>query len=451
MDQNRREFVGLLGAAALGGRSTSALLDVAEPRTGLDVPGDWRSHFTALQQRVGGQRLFYLDSAATTLKPDAVIEEVAGFYRTDNANPSASLHALARRSHERYESARAEIARFIGAAEASEIVFTRGTTEAINLVASAWGGANLKPGDEILLGIAEHSSNLVPWQLAARRTGAELRFFDVDRAGRPRLDDLARRLTARTRLVAFAHVSNVLGYVNPVAEMCGLAGKRGAVVLVDAAQSVPHIPVDVSALGADFVAFSGHKMLGPMGIGVLWGRRAVLDAMPPYQRGSNMAHEVGIDPAGLEAHLSPGAHKFGAGTPNASGAIGLGAAVRFLRSIGMRELRAHEERLVARGLERLLPVRGLRLLGPGEARDRIAVFSFTLDGFTVPEVVRALDGEGIAVRGGDLASLPLLRRLGTRAAVRASCYLYTSAGEIDLLAESLHRLARRRRLLEAPR
>ncbi len=451
MDPNRREFVQLVAAAAVG------TLPAAEPvvrHRWLDETGgpeEWRSRFPALRQRINGHRLTYLDSAATTLRPDAIIDEVADFSRSDNANPSATLHTLARRAHERYESARAEVARFIGAEDASEVVFTRGTTEAINLVAAAWGSANLRAGDEILLGIAEHSSNLVPWQLAATRTGARLRFFDVDRAGRPRLDDFARQLGPRTRLAAFAHVSNVLGYINPVRELCGLARERGAVVLVDAAQSVPHVSVDVGAMGADFVAFSGHKMLGPMGIGVLWARRDRLDTMPPYQGGSNMAHEVDTDPAGLEARLSRGAHKFGAGTPNVAGAVGLAAATRFLRSIGMREVGAHENALVARGLERLRSVRGLRLLGPHEPRDRLAVFAFTMEGFTVAEIVRALDGEGIAVRGGDLASRPLLHRLGTTAAVRASCYLYTTLGEIDLLADVLHRLARRRRLLEAPR
>ncbi len=439
MHTDRRSFLGLLGAAALYRPPIPA------------EPGDWRAAFPALDQRIAGNRLCYLDSAATTLRPAPVIDAVAGFYRGDNANPSASLHTLARRAHQQYEAARAEVARFIGADDASEVVFTRGTTEAINLVAAAWGGANLKAGDEILLGLAEHSSNLVPWQLAARRTGVVLRFFDVDRAGRVRPDDVRRGLTPRTRLLAFAQVSNVLGAINPVREICAAGKQHGAMVLVDAAQSVPHLAVDVSALGADFVAFSGHKMLGPMGIGVLWARRAVLDAMPPYQGGSNMAHDVGIDGAELDRHLSAGAHKFGAGTPNVAGAVGLAAAIRFLRTIGMRELREHEAALVTRGLERLLPVRGLRLIGPREPSDRIGVFSFTLEGFTVPEVVRALDSEGIAVRGGDLASRPLLERFGATAAVRASCYLYTTAGDIDLLAATLHRMTRRQRLLNGPR
>lgn len=415
------------------------------------TPDDWRRQFPALEQRLDGRRLTYLDSAATTLRPNAVIEELSSFARTDNANPGASLHTLARRAHERYEGARAELARFIGAADPEEIVFTRGTTEAINLVAASWGSAHCRAGDEILLGRGEHASNLVPWQLLARRTGTVLRFFDLDARGRAHPAELARRLTRRTRLVAFAHVSNVLGHINPAAELADVARAGGAAVLVDAAQSVPHIPVDVSRLNADFVAFSGHKMLGPMGIGVLWARRSMLDAMPPWQGGSNMAHGVGTEAAELDAHLATGAHRFGAGTPNAAGAIGLGAAVRLLRSIGARELRDHEQRLVERGLERLLPVQGLRLLGPAEPSDRIAVFSFTLEGCSVPEIVRGLDADGIAVRGGDLASLPLLQRMGTAAAARASCYLYTTASEIDLLADALHRLVRHRRLLEAPR
>jgi cysteine desulfurase/selenocysteine lyase len=448
MHTTRRGFLGSIGSAALAhvvrpGTQQSAALH--------GTPADWRADFPALAQRVDGHRLCYLDSAATTLRPELVIDEVAGFYRGDNANPGAALHALARRAHMRYEAARAHVARFIGAADAGEIVFTRGTTEAINLVAAAWGGAHLRPGDEILLGIAEHASNLVPWQLVARRTGAGLRFFDVDRTGRPRVEDFARRLTRRTRIVAFAHVSNVLGYINPAAQLAALARRAGAAVLVDAAQSVPHIPVDVRALGADFVAFSGHKMLGPMGIGVLWARRELLDVMPPWQGGSNMAHEVATDPAALEASLATGAHRFGAGTPNVAGAVGLAAAIRFLRTVGMRELREHEEVLVAKGLDRLLAVRGLQLLGPATPDERVAVFSFTLEGFTVAEVVRALYAEGIAVRGGDLASLPLLQRLGTRQAVRASCYLYTTAEEIDRLADALHRLARHRALLGGPR
>jgi cysteine desulfurase/selenocysteine lyase len=449
MDVERRQFVAMLGGAGVS--LAVPRLSAASLPPSLRDPERWRRHFPAVEQRVGGHRLAYLDSAATTLRPDVVIEEIASFARTDNANPAAALHTLARRAYARYEAARAEIGRFIGAGDPEEIVFTRGTTEAINLAAASWGGAHCGRGDEILLSLAEHSSNLVPWQLLARRTGAVLRFFDPDSRGRLLPDALARRITPRTRLVAFGHVSNVLGHVNPAAELAEVAHAKGAVVLVDAAQSVPHVPVDVTQLGADFVAFSGHKMLGPMGIGVLWGRRALLDAMPPYQGGSNMAHDVAADPAELDVHLASGAHRFGAGTPNAAGAIGLAAAVRLLRQVGMGELHEHEQRLVERGLERLLAVRGLRMLGPVEPANRIAVFSFTVDGCTVPEIVRALDAEGIAVRGGDLACRPLLERFGVRAAARASAYMYTTGAEIDRLAAALHALVRRRRLLDLPR
>jgi cysteine desulfurase / selenocysteine lyase len=412
------------------------------PRTPAGSP--WRDHFPALEQTINGHPLVFLDSAATTLRPNAVVEAIADFYRRDNANPSASLHTLARRSNERYEGARRAVAEFINARDAEEVVFTRGTTEAINLVAAAWGGANLKPGDVILLGIAEHASNLVPWQLAARRTGAVLQFFDIDAAGRPRLEDFKARLAARPKLVALAHVSNVLGLINPAQEMCALARRAGAVVVVDAAQSVPHFPVDVQDLGCDFLAFSAHKMLGPMGVGVLWGRRELLDAMPPYQGGSNMAHEVEIDPARLDEHLAQGAHKFGAGTPNVAGPVGLAAAIRFLREASHRSLWEHEQAITRYAIQRLARVPGLRLLGQGDPEQRISVFSFTMNGIPGPEIARAVDTRGVAIRGGDLASLPLLQRFGVRTAARASAYLYTTPADLDHLGDALERLVRSR-------
>ncbi len=407
-------------------------------------PGSpWREHFPALAQRVNGHPLVFLDSAATTLRPNAVIDAIAEFYRRDNANPSATLHTLARRSNDHYEGARRTVAELIHARDPSEVVFTRGTTEAINLVAAAWGTANLRSGDEILLGVAEHASNLVPWQLAARRTGASLRFFDITDEGQPRLEDFDARLASRPKLVAFAHVSNVLGLVNPAKEMCARARRAGAVVVIDAAQSVPHFPVDVQDLDCDFLAFSAHKMLGPMGVGVLWGRRELLDAMPPYQGGSNMAHEVETDPAHLDAHLAEGALKFGAGTPNVSGPVGLAAAIRFLGEIGHQALWNHEQAIIRHALARLAEVPGLRLLGRSVPEQRISVFSFTLDGKSGPEIARAVDARGVALRGGDLASFPLLQRLGTTTAARASAYLYTTTADIDRLGEALERLVRR--------
>jgi cysteine desulfurase/selenocysteine lyase len=317
-------------------------------------------------------------------------------------------------------------------------VFTRGTTEAINLVATAWGGANLRQGDEILMTVAEHASNMLPWQLAARRAGATVRYVDVDDSGAIRLDQLTQQLGARTRVVAFMHVSNVLGLVNPAKAICARARAAGAMVLIDGAQSVPHFPVDVQDLGCDFYAFSSHKMMGPMGAGVLWGRRELLDAMPPYQAGSNTAHEVGLE----SAEYSPGALKFGAGTPNVSGPVGLAAAIRFIERIGFPAIVAHEHTLTSHALRRLSDVPGLRLLGPTSAAGRIALFSFTVDGVTPQRLVTAMDARGIAIRGGDLASLPLLERLGCTRAARASLYLYTTTKEIDRLVDALLEVAR---------
>jgi cysteine desulfurase / selenocysteine lyase len=396
----------------------------------------WRTHFPALEQHVNGRPLVYLDSAATTQRPESVIAAIADFYRRDNANPGAAMHTLARRAAERVEEARGVVAELVGA-RADEIVFTRGTTDGINLVAASWGATNLRPGDEILLSVAEHASNLVPWQLIAARTGARLVFFDIHDDGTPDLEDLDAKLSPRTRLVAVSHISNVLGLINPLGDVVARARRVAAKVLIDAAQSVPHIPVDVRALDGDFLVFSSHKMLGPMGVGVLWIRDELLDAMPPYQGGSNMAHDVPLDGAGLDAHLSEGVFKFGAGTPNASGPIGLAAAVRFLQSVGYDALRAYEQSIVDHALDRLVAIPGLRLFGAPRVEDRIGVFSFTIDGEQPLDVLRRLDARGIAVRAGDLASRPLLERLGATAAVRASCYLYTTRDEIDVLADTL--------------
>jgi cysteine desulfurase/selenocysteine lyase len=433
----RRQFIGALGVAAAGSTLPpdidTALSSFSDSGRVGSSPEDWRRHFPALDQDVNGHRLVYLDTAATALRPNAVIDAIANFYRRDNANPGAALHTLARRSAQAYDDARRTVAEFINARDASEIVFTRGTTEAINLVAAAWGGANLRAGDEILIGLAEHASNMVPWQLVAKRTGAQLRYFGVDDAGRPLLDDLQSKATARTKVVAFSHVSNVLGMINPAREMCARVRAPGRVVVIDGAQSVPHFPVDVRELGCDFLAFSGHKMLGPMGVGVLWGRRELLDAMPPYQGGSNMAHDVDLE----SMHLSDGALKFGAGTPNVSGPVGLAAAMRFIRAIGHDAIWQHEQAVTRRAIDRLGQIDSVRLIGSTNAQEKISVFAFTVRGKPPIEVLKALDARGIAVRAGDLASLPLLQRMGTTAAVRASCYLYTTLEEIDYLATAL--------------
>lgn len=433
----RRAFVTSLSAFAATAMSRSEALRPASPQQHGTTVEEWRRHFPALQQEVNGAPLLYMDSAATTLRPNTVVDAIAGFYRGDNANPSATLHTLARRAHEKYEGARQTVADFINASDASEVVFTRGTTEALNLVAAAWGGVNLRPGDQILLGISEHASNMVPWQLVAKRTGAEVRYFGIDDVGRPIEEDLASKLTPRTRIVAFTHVSNVLGMVNQAKRMCGIARGPGRIVVVDAAQSVPHFPVDVRDIGCDFLALSGHKMLGPMGVGVLWGRRALLDEMPPYQGGSNMAHDVDLD----ALPLAEGALKFGAGTPNVSGPIGLAAAIGFMLGIGHAALRQQEQAVTRRMIERLSRIRGVRLLGTNRAEERIAVFAFTVEGTAPAAVARAMDRKGIAIRAGDLASLPLLKRLGTARAARSSCYIYTTLAEVDRFADALEVIA----------
>jgi cysteine desulfurase/selenocysteine lyase len=428
----RRDFLERVTVAAVAG-SLPALT-----RTPLqNSPDSWRAAFPALKQSINGKPLAYLDTAATALRPQAVIDAIANFYARDNANPGAALHTLARRTNAALESARSTVASFIGAPDPMEVAFTRGTTEGINLVASAWGRANLKPGDEILIGMAEHSSNMLPWRYVAKATGARVVYFGVDDQGHPRLDDISAQLSQRTRIVAFSHVSNVLGMINPAREIIARVRAPGRIVVVDGAQSVPHLPVDVRELGCDFMAFSSHKMLGPMGVGVLWGRRDLLEAMAPYQVGSNMAHDVDLE----SEHLSNGALKYSAGTPNASGPIGLAAAITFIRAIGPASIAAHERQINRRMFERFAAVRGVRVLGARDPAQRVSVFSFTVDGKTPAQVLAAMDAEGIAIRAGDLAALPLLRHFGTNVAARASCYLYTSLADVDRFGETLERIA----------
>jgi cysteine desulfurase/selenocysteine lyase len=426
----RREFMGRVAAAAL----LHDALPRLDPRT-QQGPDAWRAAFPALRQEVNGRPLVYLDTAATALRPQPVIDAISNFYAHDNANPGAALHTLARRANASLEGARATVASFIGASDPLEVAFTRGTTEGLNLVAHAWGRANLRPGDEILIGLGEHSSNMLPWRYVAKATGATVVYFGVDADGYPRLDGIDAKLSPRTRIVAFSHVSNVLGMINPAREICARVKAPGRIVVIDGAQSVPHIPVRVSELGCDFLAFSSHKMLGPMGVGVLWGRRELLDAMAPYQWGSNMAHDVDL---GAE-HLSEGALKFSAGTPNVSGPVGLAAAIGFLRAAGQDAITRHERSISRLMIDRLARIRGVRLLGTTDAERRVSVFTFTVAGMEPLKVLQALDAEGIAIRAGDLASLPLLGHFGTAAAARASCYLYTSASDVNRFADVLER------------
>ena len=423
----RRSFV-----KNLAGLATMSTAELTRVRAGSHETG-WRKSFPALTQRINGHPLVYLDSAATTLRPTPVIDALVRFDQTDNANPGAALHTLARRANTALETARATVASFIGAPDPLEISFTRGTTEGLNLVAATWGAAHVRPGDEILIGRSEHASNMLPWRYLAQRTGARLVYFDVDDTGKPRIDELIALVNPRTRIVAFSHVSNVIGLVNPVRQICDAVRGPDRIIVVDGAQSVPHCSVNVRDLGCDFLAFSSHKMLGPMGVGVLWGRRELLDAMPPYQVGSNMAHEIDI----VGEQLSAGGLKYSAGTPNVSGPVGLAAAIDFIRSIGFPAIMEHERSITRHMLARQADMPRVRMLGSTDAMARVSVFSFLVDGRSPLELVRALDAKGIAIRAGDLASLPLLQRFGVSAAARASCYLYTTTEEIDRFCDVL--------------
>ena len=422
----------------LGALAQSNVAVPSAPKAAGKDTNPWRADFPVLNQTVNGQPLVYLDSAATTQRPTAVIDAIQEFYRRDNANPGATLHTLARRAFERYEGARQTVAQFLNAAQPDEIVWTRGSTEGINLIATAWARPLLRRGDEILLTYAEHASNLLPWRLVAEQTGALVRYVEVDEDGRILLEDLDRKLSERTKLVCFSHVSNVAGYINPAAEITARAHAAGARVLIDAAQSAPHTPLNVQVLGCDFLVFSGHKIGGPMGAGVLFARRELLEQMPPYQAGSNMAHGVDVDGQEYEH----GGHKFSAGTPNVSGAVGLAAAIRYLSRQDRAAVEQHELQLTKQALERLGEIPGLRLLGPKQTHGRVPVFSFVIQHQSPQTILRYLDSQGIAVRAADLAALPLLKRFGVNAAVRASCYLYTQPYEIDRLATALHQLTR---------
>ena len=365
-----------------------------------------------------------------------MIDALADFYATDNANP-APVHTLARRAASRLTAARQTVARFINAPSPNEVVFTRGTTEGINLIASTWGAANLRPGDEVILTIAEHNSNLLPWTRAAKQAGATVRVVDVDDEGRLRLDHLKQLTTSKTRLIAFSHVSNVLGLVNPAKQICAVARQAGARVVIDGAQAAPHVSIDVQDLGCDFYAFSGHKMLGPMAIGVVWGRLELLDSMPAYHVGSNMAHEVDFERAAMEH----GALKFQAGTPDVAGPVGLAAAIDFLTAIGKDAMWRHDQDLVRHGLARLREVKGLRMIGSSSEQNRVPVFTFAIAGKSPLAIAAAMDAKGIAIRAGDMAALPLLKRFGVSEAARASAYVYSTTADIDRLADTLVELS----------
>jgi cysteine desulfurase / selenocysteine lyase len=400
----------------------------------MGIPATIRDDFPILRQRVNGKPLVYLDSAATSQKPRQVIETLVRYYEEYNANVHRGVYSIAERATAEYEAAREKVARFVGAGGPEEIVFTRNVTEALNLVAYSWGRTHVGPGDEILLTEMEHHSNLVPWQFLAKERGARLRHIPFDSQGRLILDDLERLLTDRTKIVSVVHVSNTLGTVNPVAEIASAAHARGAVVVVDGAQSTPHRPVNVGALGADFFGFTGHKMLGPMGIGGLWGRRSLLEEMGPFLGGGEMISDVWLD----HATWNEVPWKFEAGTPNVGDAIALGTAVDYLTRLGMESVARHEQEITRYALERLREIPGLEILGPG-VEERGGVVAFSMDGIHPHDVAQVLDTEGICVRAGHHCTKPLHRKLGIGASVRASFYVYTVKEEIDVLARALLR------------
>jgi cysteine desulfurase/selenocysteine lyase len=378
--------------------------------------------------------LHYLDSAATTQKPQAVLDAMTYYYAHDNANPHRGAYTLSARATERYHEARARIAAFVGVRDSARLIFTRGTTESLNLVATAWGHANVKAGDEIVITGLEHHANFVPWQQLAAAAGATLRICRITPDGRIDLDDLRRVIGARTKVVAFNHVSNALGTVNPVADVCHIARAVGAVTVCDGAQAAPHFALDLDALDIDFYAFSGHKMLGPMGCGVLVGRRALLETMPPYQTGGDMIEYVGDERTTW--NVLP--HKFEAGTPNVADAVGLAAACDYLAAVGMDAVRDHERQLMALATERLLAVPTVRVYGP-PAAERSGVVSFTAADIHPHDLATVLDETGVCVRAGHHCAQPLMRRLDVPATARASFYIYNTEADVDALVAGVER------------
>ncbi|PWC40426.1 aminotransferase class V [Azospirillum sp. TSO22-1] len=437
-----------LPPAAAAGGPLYVLDGAGPPRPGAAVPPVpaatvahppfdahlYRRDFPILGETVNGRPLIWLDNAATTQKPQAVIDRLAHFYAHENSNIHRAAHEMAARATDAYEAARDKVRRFLNAASPDEIVFVRGATEAINLVAKSWGPKNLREGDEIVVTWLEHHANIVPWQQLAALTGARLRVVPVDDRGQVLLEEYERLLNPRTRLVAFTQVSNALGTVTPAKAMVEMARRHGAHVLVDGAQAVSHMRVDVQDLGADWYALSGHKMFGPTGIGVLYGRKAVLDAMPPWQGGGNMIRDVTFEKT--EYHGAPA--RFEAGTGNIADAVGLGAAVDYLDRVGMENVARHEHALLEHGTRLLREIGGLRLIGT--AAEKAGVLSFVLDGMAPEEVGKALNREGIAVRSGHHCAQPILRRFGLEATVRPSLAFYNTFEDVDALAAALRRI-----------
>lgn len=392
-----------------------------------------KQDFQILNEIVNDEPLVYLDNAATTQKPNSVLKALETYYHTSNANVHRGVHTLAERATAQYEEAREKVRRFIHAGETAEVLFTRGTTTSLNWVAQNYGGAVLQPGDEIVISYMEHHSNIIPWQQMAKQTQATLKYIDLTEDGQLDMEDARRKITGKTKIVSLTHISNVLGVVNPIRELADLAHEKGAVLVVDGAQAVPHMPVDVQELDADFYAFSGHKMLGPTGIGVLYGKRTLLEKMDPVEFGGEMIDFVGLQ----ESTWKELPWKFEAGTPNIAGAIGLGAAIDYLEAIGMDTIWNHERELSAYILPKLLEIEDVTVYGPTDSDLRSGVIAFNLDGLHPHDVATAMDMEGVAVRAGHHCAQPLMNYLNVHATARASFYLYNTKADADKFIEAL--------------
>lgn len=392
-----------------------------------------RQEFPILFQEVNDEPLVYLDNAATTQKPKAVLDKLTYYYEHDNANVHRGVHTLAERATKEYEEAREKLRKLIHAGETAEVLFTRGTTTGLNWIAKSYGDIAVNAGDEIVISYMEHHSNIIPWQQLAARKGATLKYIDITPEGYLDMDSAGKQITDKTKIVSIAHVSNVLGVINPVKELAELAHAHGAVMVVDGAQSVPHMAVDVQELDADFFAFSGHKMCGPTGIGVLYGKRALLEKMEPIEFGGEMIDFVNL----YDSTWKELPWKFEAGTPNIGGAIALGAAADYLQSIGLENIHQHEAEIVAYVLPKLQAIEGLTVYGPQDPKDHTGVIAFNLDGLHPHDVATALDMEGVAVRAGHHCAQPLLKYLEVPSAARASFYLYNTKADADRLIEAI--------------
>ena len=392
-----------------------------------------KNDFPILTQIVNDEPLVYLDNAATTQKPTAVLAALETYYREANANVHRGVHTLAERATTQYEAAREKVQRFINANESAEVLFTRGTTTSLNWVAKSYGEANVKSGDEILISVMEHHSNLIPWQQLAKKTGAALKYIELTEEGLLDMESLHAHLSEKTKIVAVAHVSNVLGVINPIQEIARLTHARGAVLVVDGAQAVPHMPVDVQELEADFYGFSGHKMVGPTGIGVLYGKRHLLEQMEPVEFGGEMIAMVDEQ----DSTWKELPWKFEAGTPNIAGAIGLGAAIDYLSTAGLSAIQEHEKTVIAYLWPKLTTIPGVKIYGPKDLAKRTGIVTFNLDGLHPHDVATAMDMEGVAIRAGHHCAQPLMRRLSADSTARASFYLYNTTADVDKFIEAL--------------